>query len=302
MRKPGWPGQLALLSVIWGFSFFFIKIGDQSLSPLLVVFGRLAFGTATIWIILAMRRERLPRGWRTWGQLALIALLFNALPWTLFAYGELQVSSVLAGILNATTPLMAAPLAMLLLPDESATLQRACGLAIGFLGVLVVLGVWSGLGGQRVVGALMCLGAALCYAVATILARRLLVGRAEGVIALVAGQLICATIEVAVFVPFFARLPSTLSAGPIASVLALGVLGSGVAFILQYAVIRDAGAVVASMVTYLIPIVSTVAGVVLLGEAMTWNEPLGAVVIMLGILISQGTIQRLRQHRATATP
>ncbi len=155
MRKPGWPVQLALLSVIWGFSFFFIKIGDQSLSPLWVVLGRLALGTATIWIVLASRRERLPRGWRTWGQLALIALLFNALPWTLFAYGELQVSSVLAGILNATTPLMVAPLAMLFLPDESATVRRLGGLAIGFLGVLAVLGVWSGLGGQRVAGALM---------------------------------------------------------------------------------------------------------------------------------------------------
>ncbi len=302
MRKPGWPVQLALLSVIWGFSFFFIKIGDQSLSPLWVVLGRLALGTATIWIVLASRRERLPRGWRTWGQLALIALLFNALPWTLFAYGELQVSSVLAGILNATTPLMVAPLAMLFLPDESATVRRLGGLAIGFLGVLAVLGVWSGLGGQRVAGALMCLGAALCYGVATVLARRLLVGRRESVVSLVTGQLLCATVEVAFFVPFFARLPTSLPLAAVASVLALGILGSGAAFVLQYAIIRDAGAVVASMVTYLIPIVSTVAGVVLLGEAMTWNEPLGALVIMLGIVVSQGTLQRLRQRRAQAAP
>lgn len=302
MRKPGWPVQLALLSVIWGFSFFFIKIGDQSLSPLWVVLGRLALGTATIWIVLASRRERLPRGWRTWGQLALIALLFNALPWTLFAYGELQVSSVLAGILNATTPLMVAPLAMLFLPDESATVRRLGGLAIGFLGVLAVLGVWSGLGGQRVAGALMCLGAALCYGVATVLARRLLVGRRESVVSLVTGQLLCATVEVAFFVPFFASLPTSLPLGAVASVLALGILGSGAAFVLQYAIIRDAGAVVASMVTYLIPIVSTVAGVVLLGEAMTWNEPLGALVIMLGIVVSQGTLQRLRQRRAQAAP
>ncbi len=302
MRKPGWPVQLALLSVIWGFSFFFIKIGDQSLSPLWVVLGRLALGTATIWIVLASRRERLPRGWRTWGQLALIALLFNALPWTLFAYGELQVSSVLAGILNATTPLMVAPLAMLFLPDESATVRRLGGLAIGFLGVLAVLGVWSGLGGQRVAGALMCLGAALCYGVATVLARRLLVGRRESVVSLVTGQLLCATVEVAFFVPFFARLPTSLPLGAVASVLALGILGSGAALVLQYAIIRDAGAVVASMVTYLIPIVSTVAGVVLLGEAMTWNEPLGALVIMLGIVVSQGTLQRLRQRRAQAAP
>ncbi len=137
---------------------------------------------------------------------------------------------------------------------------------------------------------------------ATVLARRLLVGRRESVVSLVTGQLLCATVEVAFFVPFFARLPTSLPLGAVASVLALGILGSGAAFVLQYAIIRDAGAVVASMVTYLIPIVSTVAGVVLLGEAMTWNEPLGALVIMLGIVVSQGTLQRLRQRRAQAAP
>ncbi len=302
MRKLTWPTQLALLVMIWGFSFFFIKVGDQGLSPLLVVFGRMAFGAGTIWIVMAIRKERLPRQWRVWGQMAVIALLFNAAPYALFAYGELRVSSVLAGILNATTPLMVAPLAMLLLPDEPPTASRLSGLLIGFVGVLVVLGVWTGLGGGQAAGSLMCLGAALCYAIATILARRLLTGRQDGVIALATCQLICGTLEVAIFLPFFARLPTSLPVGPIASVLALGVLGTGIAFILQYAIIREAGAIMASMVTYLIPIVSTLAGVVLLGEVMTWNEPLGAVVVMGGVVISQGTMQRLRQRRLSGLP
>lgn len=297
MKPLYWPTQLALLAVIWGFSFFFIKVGDQGMAPLLVVLGRMTFGAATAWIVAAIRRERLPRSFRVWGQLAVIAFFFNTLPYALFAYGELYVSSVLAGIFNATTPLMVAPLAMAFLPAERPGTRRIIGLVIGFIGVLIVLGIWSGLGGSALAGSLMCLGAALCYGIATILARRLLVARTEDLIALAACQLILGAIEVAVFVPFLAHLPSHLAIGPLASVLALGVLGTGVAFMLQYSILRQAGAVVASMVTYLIPIVSTLAGVLLLGEAVSWNEPSGAAIILLGVLISQGTIQKLRQHR-----
>lgn len=297
MKPLYWPTQLALLAVIWGFSFFFIKVGDQGMAPLLVVLGRMTFGAATAWAVSAIRRERLPRSFRVWGQLAVIAFFFNTLPYALFAYGELYVSSVLAGIFNATTPLMVAPLAMAFLPAERPGTRRIIGLVIGFIGVLIVLGIWSGLGGSALAGSLMCLGAALCYGIATILARRLLVARTEDLIALAACQLILGAIEVAVFVPFLAHLPSHLAIGPLASVLALGVLGTGVAFMLQYSILRQAGAVVASMVTYLIPIVSTLAGVLLLGEAVSWNEPSGAAIILLGVLISQGTIQKLRQHR-----
>ncbi len=191
---------------------------------------------------------------------------------------------------------MLAPLAMLLLPDEPAA-RRIAGLLVGFLGVLVVLGVWSGLGGQSALGSLMCLAAALCYAVAFILTRRLFGARPEDPVALVACQLISGTVEIAVFLPFLVQLPVRLGVGPLASVLALGVLGTGAAFILQYSIIRDAGVIMTSMVTYLIPIVSTLAGVLLLGEATSWNEPAGALVILLGIVISQGTIQALQKRR-----
>lgn len=158
-----WPLRFLLLSVIWGLSFLFIKVGDEALAPLQVALGRMACGVATLLLIVSVRRQHLPRGWRVWGHLAVAAVLLNAAPFSLFAYGEQHVSSVLAGIWNATTPLMTVPVAILVLPDEKPTQERSLGLAVGFVGVLVVLGVWAGLGRQDVIGNLMCLGAAASY-------------------------------------------------------------------------------------------------------------------------------------------
>lgn len=101
-----WEAQFGLLAAIWGFSFLFIKVGDQSLAPLQVALARVLFGSATLLLVLAIRREALPRGWRLWIHLATAAFLVNVVPFSLFAYGETQVTSVAAGIWNATTPLL----------------------------------------------------------------------------------------------------------------------------------------------------------------------------------------------------
>ncbi len=286
-----WRGRFLLLAAIWGMSFLFIKVGDEVLAPVQVALGRMAVGTGTLLIILAVRREGLPAFGSIWIRLAAAALLLNTLPFTLFAYGETHVTSVLAGIWNATTPLLTLVVVLAALPEERPTRSRVAGLAIGFLGVLVVLGIWSGLGGAALLGSLACLAAAGCYGLGYPYSRRVLTGRSESMLALAAGQLLCGTVELGVVAPFTTHMPATIPLRVVLSIFALGALGTGIAYVLNYALVRDAGATVTSTVTYVIPLFSTVAGVAFLGEHLSWNQPIGAVVVVLGVAVSQ---ERLR--------
>jgi drug/metabolite transporter (DMT)-like permease len=288
-----WQARLIALASIWGMSFLFIKVGVQALAPLQVSLGRMLFGTATLLLILMVRRVPLPRGRSVWFHLAVAAVLLNAVPFTLFAYGEVHATSVLAGIWNATTPLFTAPIAILMLRTERFSRPRLVGLLIGFAGVLIVLGIWNGAGGA-LGGNLLCLGAAVSYALGFPYARRYLTGRPDSVLALATGQLICGTIELAILAPLVTHAPHSIPLKALGSVLILGVLGTGVAYILNYGLIRDAGATNATTVAYLMPLVATVAGVLILGEPLTWYEPMGAVVVILGVAISQGRIPIVR--------
>ncbi len=282
-----WPARFALLALFWGSTFLFIKIGDEALAPIQVSFGRLLVGTATLGAILAAQGERLPRGRRVWGQLAIAAILLNVAPFTLFAYGEQHVSSVLAGIWNATVPLFTLPIAVLWLADEHATARRVGGLAVGFVGVLAVLGVWNGVGGASLAGNLLCLGAAASYGLGFPYTRRYLAGRPEGPLSLATAQLICATVEIAILTVLFTRAPAHVAAKHVLSLLALGVFGTGLTFVLNYSLIRDVGATVTSTVAYVIPIVSTLLGIIALGEPLRWFEPIGAVIIVAGAVLAQ---------------
>ena len=136
------PGFFAL-AVIWGASFLFIKVGVSELHPLYVTLGRVLTGMVTLLVVLAVTRDRLPRDLRLWGHMSLVGVIGTALPFTLFAYGEQRVSSTLAGIWNATTPLVVLPLAVWIFRTERMTWRRAVGLGMGFVGVLVILGVWQ---------------------------------------------------------------------------------------------------------------------------------------------------------------
>jgi drug/metabolite transporter (DMT)-like permease len=202
----------------------------------------------------------------------LAGALLNAIPFTLFAYGEQRVSSVLAGIWNATTPLFILPVAIVLIAERPSREQFA-GLLVGFLGVLTVLGIWHGLGATSLGGNLLCLGAAASYGVGFPYTRRYLAGRPEGPLSLACGQLICAAAQLAILTPLLTHAPQGATTGAILSLLALAVVGTGIAYVLNYALIRSVGATQASTVTYAIPVVSTIAGVVLLAEPLTPNQP-----------------------------
>ncbi len=276
------------LTLIWGASFLFIKIGVEALAPMQVAFGRVAFGAATLVLWAAARRERLPREPRVWGHLAVAAALANAIPFTLFGYAEQHVSSALASIGNATVPLFTLLFALLLLPSEQPTLRRTVGLVIGFGGVLVVLGVWRGLAiGHDLGGMMLILVATACYGLSGVYMRRYLSTTSYSSLALSVGQLVVAAAELGLVLPFATRAPEHLPLRVVGAVFALGAFGTGVAYVLNYGLIRLAGATIASTVTYFLPVVSIVIGIVGLGERLAWNAPLGAVIIVLGAVLSR---------------
>lgn len=277
-----WRPRFALLALIWGLSFLLVKVGERAFAPLPTTLGRVLAGAVTLVLVLLVRREPLPRGRRVWVHLAVAALLLNALPFSLIAFGERHVSSVAAGIWNATTPLFTLPLAVALVADEQLTARRVAGLLVGFAGVLIVFGIWRGPGAGSAAGDLLCLGAAASYGLGFPYARRFLAGRDERPVSLAAGQLLCGSAELALVVPFDARMPTAAPLGPFAAVVALGVLGTGVAYILNYSIIRTAGAATASTVTYVMPVVSTAAGIALLGESLAWYEPVGTALVLGG--------------------
>jgi drug/metabolite transporter (DMT)-like permease len=286
-----WRISFVLLSVTWGSSFLFIKVLDEHWPALWIAFGRVALGAVTLTALTRIRGERLTFDRRAWRDLAIAGALVNAIPFTLFAFGEKHVSSVAAGLWNATTPLWVLVIVVSAFPEERLTRRRGAGLVLGFVGALVVLGPWRVHHGQ-LIGELACAGAALCYGLGFPYTRRYLAPRSESSLALSAGQLLCATALLALTIPFAGAPTAHIGLDGLGSLLALGVFGSGIAYLLNYAVVRAAGAAIASTVTYLIPIVSTLLGVVVLGEALSWNQPIGAAVLLIGIALSQGALQR----------
>jgi drug/metabolite transporter (DMT)-like permease len=297
--NPSWRPRFALLALIWGSSFLSIKVAVGAFAPVDVAFGRVALGAVVLLVALGATRRRLPAGRQVWGHLFVIALFGNSIPFLLLAEGETRISSVLAGIWNATTPLLTLVVATFMLPDERPTPRRVAGLVAGFAGVLVVLGPWRSVGGGELTGQLMCLGAAACYGIAFPYTRRFVAGRPDSGMALSAGQLIWSSVQLGIATAFIGGAPGDVSLDPVLAMLALGVLGTGFAYILNYSVVRMAGATTASTVTYLVPLVSTALGIVVLAEQLEWNQPVGAALVLASVAFSEGLVLG-RRRRATA--
>lgn len=286
-----WLPWLIGLAAIWGCSFLFISVGVRELHPTYVTLGRVSSGALAVWLLMRATGERLPREPVTWAHLAVPGALI-ATAFTLFGYGERHIPSLLAGIWNGTTPLFTLPVAVLLLRTERFTAAKTTGLVVGFAGTLVVLGAWQGAGGASLRGQLLCAIAAACYGVAIPYQQRHLTARLDSDLAVSAGQLICASVLMALVAPVVAGAPPThLSAKVIGSVLTLGALGTGIALAIHARNIRWVGGSTASYVTYLSPIFAVLVGIVVLGEGLHWYQPVGGAVILLGVAIAQGRIR-----------
>lgn len=287
---PGWLAPFVLVSAIWGGSFLFIKVAVGALHPAYVAGGRVWLGAATLLLVVACLRLRLPRGAAVWGHLSVTAVFANAVPFLLFAYAEQQVSSIVAGLWNATVPVLTTLVAWAVVRVERPTGRALLGLPVGVLGVAVLLGPWQGgLAGQAG-GHLACLGAALSYAFGFSYAARHLAARSESAPALVAGQFLAGSAALAVAAPLLAGgLPTASAFTPpvVGSLVALGALGSAVAYLLNHHLMRTVGAVATTLSTYVIPVFSTVAGLVVLDEGLSWNQPVGGVVILAAVAVAR---------------
>ncbi|MFJ9041643.1 DMT family transporter [Streptomyces sp. NPDC102406] len=286
-RALDWRVRFCALCLIWGFSFLLIKVGTQGYAPFQVTFGRLFFGTLVLAAAMAVKRERLPRGARTWGHLTVAALLLNALPFSLFAFAEETIPSTLAGVCNATSPLWGMALSLVALSEDRPTRRRVAGLGIGFLGVLTVLGVWQGFHGLDVTGTVLALLASFSYPVGWIYVRRTLADTGYSHLSMTGAQLLLATAQLAVVTPMFTSWPARLAPAPLLSIVALGALGTGLAVLLQYGLVAEVGPTTAQMVTYFIPVIATAAGVAVLGESLSWSTPVGAAVVLAGAALTQ---------------
>ncbi len=278
---------LGLLALIWGASFLFIKLAVEDMSPATMVLSRAIFGGVTLGVIFAARRQSpFPAGTRArLLPFVVMAIFGSLLPWFAFGFGELSISSALASILNATTPLWTAVFAYWVTPDERPSALNYLGVAIGFLGTGILIA--PDLIGQpwraTTVGTLAVAGAAASYAVAALFQRR----RLRGVSPLQVGFW-----QLALTAPlaFAAALPTIgathLRWASLAAILVLGVGGSGIAYLLFYYMMNTLGATRASTVTFLLPITAVFWGASILHEAITVPILAGMVVILLGVFLT----------------
>ena len=280
---------LTLLALLWGSNFLWIKIALDGLSPVQVTFSRLVLGAVVLIVIVWVRREPWPRSWSFVGHLVVAALLANAVPYLLFAVGEQTVDSSIAGVLNASTPLFTVLVALAVRQDTRISLVRSVGLVLGFAGTVVIFQPWNTVAGS-VIGALACLAASVSYALSYVYMSRYLAPRGQSPFILAAGQLTCAAVLLALVVPMAGMQPIHLAAPVVWAMVALGPIGTGLAYIVNYRLVIDGGATSASTVTYLIPIVSVALGALVLSEPLTPAMIAGGVVVLVGVALARRTV------------
>lgn len=290
------PVQYLALAAVWGSSFLFVEVGLEGLSAVQVVLGRLLTGALTLLVVLLWSRQRLPREPVVWGHLAVVAVLLCVAPFLLFARAQEHISSGLASIYNATTPLMTMLVALAALRQERPTRSRVMGLVTGFLGVLVVLAPWRGLEGGGLLAQGACLAATACYGTAFVYLRRFVSPRGLGSVPVATVQVGLAAAMMLLAAPWTARQPVDLTPAVVGAVAALGGLGTGLAYVWNTNVVAGWGATTASTVTYLTPLVGVVLGVVVLAETPAWNHPVGGLLVVLGIAVGQDRLVPLARH------
>ena len=282
--------MLLALTVMWGSAFFFTKLAVASFSPSAVVAGRLLIALIVLGAITAYLRSRLPNDRTLWIYLVAIAILGNVLPYTLISWGQQRIDSGLAGILMAVMPLVTLSLAHLIIDDERMTRLRALGFAIGFVGIVVLLGKDAiaslrGLGGE-VLAMLSVLAGALSYAFSAILSR--LRPKSDPIPTAGAVTLIGTLIAITMLnFEFEQSLSQGLNVNAILSIAFLGVFSTGLATVIYFKLIETAGPSFVSLLNYLIPLWAVGIGVVFLGEEPRATDLYALIIIIAGITVAQ---------------
>jgi drug/metabolite transporter (DMT)-like permease len=275
-----------LLGFFWGSSYLFIKIGvDAGLEPFTLVMLRLLIGFALLVAVIAAARERLPRPGAVYGHFAVMGLFSIALPFSLITFAEQSVDSALAAILTAAVPLFAIPFAAVLLHDERITLNRIVGVAVGFVGVAILVGFdVDALASGHLLAELGLIGAAASYATGAVYARRFVHGLRPMVPSVFQVAFALAMVTVLAFV-FERPLASPVTGETVLAVVWLGLLGSGLAYLVFFRLLGRWGAGRTSMVAYLLPVWGIILGAAVLGEVIDLRLIGGTALVIGGIAL-----------------
>jgi drug/metabolite transporter (DMT)-like permease len=289
------------ISLFWGSSYLFIKLGIETLSPFTLIACRLFFGAAVLAVALRLARVTLPRDRATYGKLVVMALFNIVIPFSLITWGERYIDSSVAAILQATTPRFTIIIASLALSEEAMTLNRLVGLVIGFGGVVILLGrALGGGGGDQIVGEVAIAISSLSYAAGNVFVRLRMRGLHPTIPAFF--QVGIAFVIVAVLAVAFespVHLPADAQA--LVAVVWLGVFGSALAYLIYFRLVHVLGPTRLSLTTYVMPIVAIALGIAVRGERLDIREIIGTGVILGGVgLVNSGFGKRRLFGRAPA--
>ena len=292
-QRANWIWLYLLVGSIWGCSFLFIAIGNQFLTPVGVSFWRLVLGGIPLLVVALAKRLPFPKNPAVLFKIFLISLCMNSVPGFLFAFAEQHVSSSLAGIMNATTPIATIIMILTVFREETPSRKVLAGLGIGLIGVMIVLAIWDGLGSNDPLSILALIAAVTLYGIGGPYARRHLTPLKLNTEVQVSVQVLIAA---ATMLPFYLTGPLfTAEITPIraGAMLVFGVLGTGYAYVWYYQLMNQAGSAIANSVTYLSPVVAVLVGATILGENVTWNELVGGAIVIFGAAVSQGRLDPL---------
>lgn len=291
MSATEW-GMLIALSVLWGGSFFFNGVAVRELPTFTVVVGRVALAAVILVPVMHVMGVKIPASRRVWGAFMVMGLLNNVVPFSLFVWGQSQIASGVASILNATTPLFTVLVAHAFTSDEKLTAGKSTGVLIGFAGVTVMIAGddLASLGGGFW-GQLACVGGALSYAFAGVYGRRFgtmgisPLATAGGQI--IASSLIMVPLMVIIDRPWTLPMPSLAAIG---ALIGIAALSTALAYILYFRILATAGATNLLLVTFLIPLSAIVLGIVVLGEVLEPRHLAGMALIAVGLAAIDGRL------------
>lgn len=291
-RRSDWLFSFVILGVIWGSSFLFIKLSLEFLTPAGVAFWRTALGALLLAVFVLVRRIKMPSTLKQWVLIWISGLFMSAIPAVLFSIAQQHVTSSLASIMNAATPIFTVVVILIAFREEKPKPNVLVGLIIGLIGVATVLAIWQGFGENDPISVLMLVGAVTCYGIGTPFIRKFVTPF---------GLPLHSAVLVQVGTSALSLLPYYLLTGPLttapitfvpaAAIAALGLFGTGYAYVLFYSLIDKAGSAIAASVTYITPLVGVLIGVILLGEKLSWHEPIGGIIVLLGAAIAQNRIK-----------
>ncbi len=286
-----WLPAYIFAVLCWGSSFYFIELAIADFPPAYVAFGRVSVGAALLVVTALLTRQRIALTWRKIGGIAAMSVGMSTFALVLFPLAQQELTSIVASLVNAGTPLWTAFFVALLIPSERANAIQIAGLLVGAVGIFVLVGGWR-VDEIPVVATLMVVGATMLYGIGSTIQRRFVVPlvKQDSALALVATQL---TISAGILAPLllFSPTPAPGAFGWDSSsmwgLIGLGVLGTSFVYVAFSIVVRNVGATIATSVTFLAPVVATTLGVLLLGESVYWYEVIGALLVIGGVWLAQ---------------